>query len=224
MFIYILLVSISMIEALIFDVDGVLVDSMHLHANAWKKAFGEAGIDFDEKEIYGMEGANDKGIVEVVTKNLGIGTDIDIFTSVPARKHELFNIEDVRIFGGIDNLLQNLKNDFHLAVVSGSDRNAVEKMMERFFPGIFDVMISGNDVLRGKPDPEPYNKAVEELGVCKENCIVVENAPLGVEAAKNAGLFCIGLPTYVDSTQLEHADLILKDHAELVAYLDEMLE
>ncbi|MDW7731199.1 MAG: HAD family phosphatase [Methanolobus sp.] len=211
-----------MIEALIFDVDGVLVDSMHLHARAWKKAFGEAGIEFDEKDIYGMEGANDKGIVEMIMKNLDTVVNEDIFTSVPLRKHELFNIDDVRMFDGIGNCLAGLKNDYLLAVVSGSDRNAVENMMGRFFPDIFDVMVSGSDVICGKPDPYPYNKAVEQLGVSKENCIVVENAPLGVEAAKSAGLFCIGLPTYVDSTQLECADLVLKDHAELIAYLREI--
>ncbi|WP_406656642.1 HAD family phosphatase [Methanolobus sp. ZRKC2] len=213
-----------MIEALIFDVDGVLVDSMHLHAHAWKTAFAEAGIDFDEREIYGMEGANDKGIVEMVTKSLDKEIDDGIFNSVPARKHELFNVDDVKVFDGMDTCLQNLKNDLLLAVVSGSDRSAVEKMMGRFFPDTFNVMVSGSDGIQGKPNPDPYNKAVEELGVRKENCIVVENAPLGVEAAKSAGLFCIGLPTYVDSTQLEHANLVLKNHEELIAYLKETLE
>lgn len=217
-----MLFSIYMIEALIFDVDGVLVDSMHLHAWAWKKAFEEAGIEFDENEIYGMEGANDKGIVEMVMKKLDTAVNEDILTSVPLRKHELFNIDDVRMFDGIGNCLANLKNDYHLAVVSGSDRNAVVKMMGRFFPDIFDVMVSGSDVIRGKPNPDPYIKAVEQLGVSRENCIVVENAPLGVKAAKSAGLFCIGLPTYVDSTELKYADLVLKDHAELIAYLREI--
>ncbi|MBN2110810.1 MAG: HAD family phosphatase [Methanosarcinaceae archaeon] len=213
-----------MIEALIFDFDGVLVDSMHLHARAWKMAFAEAGMEFDERKIYGMEGANDNGIIEMVTKDADTEMYSDIFASVPARKHELFNVDDVRIFDGMDIFLRDHRDDVLLAVVSGSDRTAVEKMMQRFFPDTFNVIVSGCDVIRGKPHPDPYNRAIEELGVCKENCVVVENASLGVEAAKKAGLFCIGLPTYVDSAQLDHADLVLKDHSELVTYLKEVLE
>jgi len=208
-----------MIEALIFDCDGVLVDSMHLHTKAWKMAFEEAGIGLNEKEIYWMEGANDNGIIEMVLKNAEIASSSDIFRSVPGRKHELFNVDEVRSFDGINEYLKELKDKLKLAVVSGSDRDALEKMTGKFFPDIFDVMVSGNDVSRGKPQPDPYNKAVDELGVCRENCIVVENAPLGVEAAKAAGLFCIGLPTYVDKNDLKHADVVLRDHAELIEYL-----
>jgi beta-phosphoglucomutase-like phosphatase (HAD superfamily) len=112
-----------------------------------------------------------------------------------------------------------MKNKFQLAVVTGSERVTVESFMDKFFPGIFDVIVSGEDVHYGKPYPEPYLKAVDLLGIEKEECLVVENAPMGVESAKRAGLYCVGVPTYVSPNKLSQADIVLKDHSSLTDYL-----
>ena len=211
-----------MIEALIFDMDGVLIDSMHLHALAWKNAFMEVGISIDEKDIFALEGENDVGIVKrVLGMNENASADMDtILTTVPARKHQLFDRDSVSLFDGVDYMLRQIKTKFRLAVVSGSDRKIVEMMMEKYFPGIFDVVVSGDDTKNGKPAPDPYNKAVEMLGISKDNCIVVENAILGVESAKNAGIFTIGIPTYLTRKELEHADIVLHDHEELFRLIE----
>ncbi|WP_091938083.1 HAD family hydrolase [Methanolobus profundi] len=211
-----------MIEALIFDMDGVLIDSMHLHSNAWKTAFAEAGIEIDEKDIFHLEGENDTGIVKSImnSKNIDPCRLEDILTTIPSRKHEIFDIDKAVMFEGMDKCLKKLKNKFKLAVVSGSDKVVVDTIMERIFPGIFNAIVSGDDTINGKPDPDPYNKAVEMLGVEKENCIVIENAILGVTSAKNAGIFTVGSPTYLDRKELEHADIVLQDHAELYRFLE----
>jgi len=210
------------IEALIFDMDGVLIDSMHLHAMAWKTAFMEEGISIDERDIFALEGENDTGIVKrvlVINGNNSIDMET-ILTSVPARKHQLFDRNSVTLFDGVDDILRQIKGKFKLAVVSGSDRKIVEMMMEKYFPGIFDVVVSGDDTEYGKPAPDPYNKAVEMLGISKDNCIVVENATLGVESANNAGIFTVGLPTYLTRKELEHADIVLHDHEELFRLIE----
>lgn len=211
-----------MIEALIFDMDGILIDSMHLHASAWKTAFQEAGIEIDEREIFYLEGENDTGIVKNVmnSKNIAPKRLDELLESVAPRKHELFDRNAALIFIGMDECLKKLKNRFKLGVVSGSDRNVVKMIMEKYFPGIFDAIISGDDTENGKPAPDPYNKAVEILGIEKENCIVIENAILGVRSAKNAGIFSIGIPTYIDRKELEHADIVLRDHKELFRFLE----
>ena len=215
-----------MIEALIFDMDGVLIDSMHLHALAWKTAFMEAGISIDERDIFALEGENDIGIVKRVLGMSGNDpTEMEtrlstVSATVPARKHQLFDRNSVTVFDGVDEMLRQIKDKFMLAVVSGSDSRIVEIMMEKYFPGIFDVIVSGDDTENGKPAPDPYNKAVEMLGVRKDNCIVVENAILGVESAKNAGIFTVGLPTYLTRKELEHADIVLHDHAELFRFIE----
>ncbi|SDG35118.1 haloacid dehalogenase superfamily, subfamily IA, variant 3 with third motif having DD or ED [Methanolobus vulcani] len=211
-----------MIEALIFDMDGVLIDSMHLHAMAWKTAFMEEGISIDERDIFALEGENDTGIVKrvlVINGNNSIDMET-ILTSVPAKKHQLFDRNSVTLFDGVDDILRQIKGKFKLAVVSGSDRKIVEMMMEKYFPGIFDVVVSGDDTEYGKPAPDPYNKAVEMLGISKDNCIVVENATLGVESANNAGIFTVGLPTYLTRKELEHADIVLHDHEELFRLIE----
>ncbi|WP_407282749.1 HAD family phosphatase [Methanolobus sp. WCC1] len=209
-------------EALIFDMDGVLLDSMHLHAMAWKNAFMEAGISIDERDIFALEGENDSGIVKrVLGMNVNESIDMEaILTTLPERKHQLFDRDNVILFDGVDDILRQINGKFRLAVVSGSDRKIVEMMMAKYFPGIFDVIVSGDDTEKGKPAPDPYNKAVEMLKVSKENCIVVENAILGVESAKNAGVFTIGIPTYLTRKELEHADIVLHDHEELFRLIE----
>jgi len=211
-----------MIEALIFDMDGVLIDSMPLHAKAWKTAFREVGIIIDEIEIFRLEGENDTGIVKRVLdgKYSDCCETDELFVSVPARKHELFDKESVTVFHGMDTCLLSLKNRFMLAVVSGSDKSFVERMTQKYFSGIFDVIVSGDDTTKGKPEPDPYYKAVEMLGTDKQECIVIENAILGVMSAKNAGIFTIGLPTYIDRKELGQADIVLQDHAELFRFLN----
>lgn len=130
---------------------------------------------------------------------------------------------DVKPFPGINDYLELLSGNYLLAVVSGSDRNAVNGVLDRHFHVHFDAVVSGDDIVNGKPSPDPYLKALEYLGTDPENCIVFENAPYGVEAAKNAGIYCIGIPTYVDPQLLGMADKVLEDHLSLVAYLHRLV-
>ena len=138
-------------EALIFDMDGVLLDSMHLHAMAWKNAFMEAGISIDERDIFALEGENDSGIVKrVLGMNVNESIDMEaILTTLPERKHQLFDRDNVTLFDGVDDMLRQINGKFRLAVVSGSDRKIVEMMMTKYFPGIFDVIVSGDDTENG---------------------------------------------------------------------------
>ncbi|WP_094228294.1 HAD family hydrolase [Methanolobus psychrotolerans] len=209
-----------MYKGIIFDSDGVLVDSMPYHAKAWVDVFAEFGICVTENEIYEIEGSNHVGVINIFFQKAGRVPGPDIYDTILEKKREHFlENNHAKAFKGMYECLNSLKDKFKLAVASGADRTIVTSLMEKFYPGIFDAIVSGEDVKNGKPDPEPYNRAVEMLGLDKDNCFVVENAPLGVKAAKNAGLFCIGVPTYLDMAKLQEADLILKSHAELIEYL-----
>ena len=214
----------SMKQALIFDMDGVLVDSMHLHAAAWKMAFLEEGIAISQDSIYRLEGANDRGIIDSILHHQGISGSFDSFSSIAARKQTFFDIRNVKPFPGITRCLELLSKDYLLAVVSGSDRNVVDGILDRHFSVNFNAVVSGDDVVKGKPDPDPYLKALEYLGADPENCIVFENAPYGVEAAKKAGIYCVGIPTYVDPQLLKMADKVLRNHLNLMKYLHLLLQ
>jgi len=213
------------IEAIISDFDGVLVDSMSFHAQAWKTSFREAGIDIEKEEIYILEGSNHRGIIEKIFEKQGLVPTEEDIEQIHERKKELFfKNQEVYVFDGMDEIFRSLQTKFKLAVVSGSDRVIVETLMGKFYPEIFNTIIAGTDIEKGKPDPEPYLTAVKRLAVQKDKCIVLENATLGVEAAKNAGLFCIAVPTYVSADLLKRADIVVRDHRELVKYLCSLLD
>lgn len=200
--------------------DGVLVDSMPYHADAWIEVFAEIGIHINRQDIYDIEGSNHEGIIRLVFRKAGRTPIPEDFKVLARKKMEIFTkINKVTVFPGIYECLGFLKNKSLLGVVSGSDRDVVMEMLLRFFPETFDAVVTGNDVKEGKPAPEPYLKAVGMLKLEKDECIVIENAPLGVESAKSAGLFCIGIPTYVGAQRLKRADVVLGNHGMLREYI-----
>lgn len=204
------------IKAIIFDMDGVLVDSMPDHAEAWKQAFEASDIKIDRRDIYELEGSNHEQVVELIFRRFGRNPSHEDILELSRREIEVFNrIKNVRPFEGINELLSVLARKYKLAVVSGSDRGTVHDIIDTFFPGIFQVIIDGGDVKKSKPAPEPYLKAVEKLGVPKDQCLVIENAPLGIRSAKSAGLRCIAIPTYLERERMKEADVIVDSHREL---------
>jgi beta-phosphoglucomutase len=208
------------IAAIIFDMDGVLVDSMPYHADAWVSVFKDVGLNIRREDIYELEGSNYTGIINLVFKKAGRTPEPADFLKLAQKKQEIFSkINKAKVFNGIYECINSLKGKCLLAVASGSDSAVVIELIERFFPGTFSAIVTGNDVTEGKPSPEPYLKVVEMLKVNKDECIVIENAPLGVESAKRAGLYCIAIPTYVKPELLKDADVVLANHAMLKEYV-----
>lgn len=207
-------------KAIIFDMDGVLVDSMPYHAEAWKQAFSIVGINIEREAIYELEGSNHRQLVDIIFRHFGRTPTEDDIRKLNSKKVEIFNrIEQAVPFEGIKELLASLKQKHKLAVVSGSNRKTVHDILNKFFPGIFDVIIDGDDTPESKPSPVPYLNAVGKLGISKEHCLVVENAPLGIRSAKSAGLRCIAIPVYLDRKFLEEADVVVESHMELGKYI-----
>ncbi|MDK2892276.1 MAG: beta-phosphoglucomutase [Methanohalophilus sp.] len=200
------------------------MDSMPYHAEAWIRAFAEVDVNITADQIYGIEGSNHIGIVNRIFEINGKKPSETLINSIADRKRELFfELGRSKAFDGMQECLKSLHSKYNLALVSGSNRQIVDELVSKFYQGIFDAIVSGSDILSGKPAPDPYLKAMEMLDISPDKCVVVENAPLGVEAAKNAGLFCIAVPTYVDSNKLKNADIIVADHRELLQYLYSLL-
>lgn len=213
-----------MLKAFIFDMDGVLIDSMPDHADAWKTVLAGAGVNITKEDIYEIEGSNHEGVIRLMFEKAGKNPEARHFDELPEQKREIFRrTSNLKAFEGINRCLNVLKKKYSLAVVSGSDRIVVQALIEKFFPDIFEVIISGEDVKEGKPSPEPYLKAVQMLRIKAEEALVIENAPLGVESAKRAGLYCVAIPTYVEPATLEKADKVLKNHAALFRYLADII-
>jgi beta-phosphoglucomutase len=212
-----------MLKAIIFDVDGVLVDSMRFQADAWAEAFKEVGITVSRKDIYELEGSNDKRLIKEIFGKAGKEPEPEQFEQLPKRKREFLEFDRIKPFKGIPECLDELKRNFILAMVSGSNRDTVGKIVDKFFSGYFDVIINGSDLERGKPDPDPYLKALEMLDLTKNECIVIENAPLGITAAKRAGLYCVAVASMLEPEAVQHADLVLGNHAVLLKYLKSLI-
>lgn len=212
-----------MLKAIIFDMDGVLVDSMRFQADAWAKAFQDADINIVREDIYELEGSNDKRLIKSIFKEARKEPEPEHFERLPEKKRDLLEFDRIKPFEGIPECLDELKRHFRLAMVSGSNRNTVGKIVDKFFSGYFDVVINGSDLERGKPDPDPYLKALEMLGLTKNECMVIENAPLGITAAKRAGLYCVAVASMLEPEKVQHADLVLEDHASLFDYLKSLI-
>ena len=216
--------SVIMLRSIIFDMDGVLVDSMPSHADAWIAVSREIGAKVSREDIYEIEGANHILGIQWLFEKAGKEVQPHLYEEIKRKKVEFFSANaSITPFDGMFECLRDLKQHFSLAVVTGSDRYTVKGIIDDFFPDVFDIIVCGEDVHYGKPFPDPYLKAVELLCMGKSECMVVENAPMGVESAKKAGLFCVGVPTYVLPSRLSAADLVLPDHPALYAYLHKFI-
>ena len=212
-----------MLKAIIFDVDGVLVDSMYFQADAWYKAFKEEDIEINRKDIYLLEGSNDRGIIVDIFEKAGKKLESWHIKHLANKKREVFEFDKIEPFKDIPGCLKELKLYFKLAAVSGSSGDMVKKTVNKFFPDYFDVVIAGDELERGKPNPDPYLKALEKLDLTKDECIVVENAPMGITAAKRAELYCVAVASTLETEKLQHADLVFEDHATLIDYLESLI-
>lgn len=176
-------------DAIIFDLDGVLVDSMPTHVRAWQAAFESvAGVKVTEREIYLLEGMRG---MELIMKIFGQkGKDNLLAKEVHDEKNRLFRtIRRSDPFDGAAKMLDLIR--LPKAVVSGSAKADVEAILgEAFGKSKFSAIITADDVKVGKPDPTAFLEASKQLKVSPHKTVVVENAPLGAVAARKAGMGC----------------------------------
>lgn len=124
-----------------------------------------------------MEGAKTINIIYKLLEKEGIDpASLDLDSLLTKYRREFVESASFPVFGELTCVLRDLKEKFLLAVVSGADRNIVHSTVNSLFPSIFDVVVTGDDVECGKPNPDPFLKALEMLDVDKEECLVIENA------------------------------------------------
>ena len=99
----------------------------------------------------------------------------------------------------------------------------VERVTNEFFPSYFDVIITGDEMERSKPNPDPYLKALEKLNLNNKECIVVENSPFGISAANRAEIYCVAIASTLEPEKLKNADIVLNDHIALFKYLKNLI-
>ncbi len=192
--------------------DGVVVDGMPYHIKSWKDALSTIDMTVTDLEIYLMEGMTGRETMEIFIKKSNRSISNETAEKIIKLKRKIFNdIFTVTLIQGVkDFLFQLKKRQFNLALVTGTRLVVVNKVLTMGLNNIFELILTGEMVNKGKPDPEPYLKAVNKLNVKKEDCIVIENAPAGITSAKSAGLTCFAIQTSLPQEYLKDADMIFK--------------
>jgi HAD superfamily hydrolase (TIGR01509 family) len=210
-----------LLNSVIFDMDGVVVDGMPYHIESWKKALLTVGISVTDLEIYLMEGMTGEETIQELTSKKNKFLSDESIRNVLKLKRKIFkDIFTVKLMKGSQELLLELQRlNYRLALVTGTRLEVVNKVLQMGLEGVFEIIITGEMVNNGKPDPEPYLKAVNELNVDKESCLVIENAPAGITSAKSAGLTCFAVQTSLPEEYLKSADKIFRSIDDLSAFL-----
>ncbi len=202
--------------------DGVITNTMPVHFRAWRKIFREEGLQVNDCEIYMREGQ--PGIVTVKEIFQARGRPFDKLQAeeILARKERLFKkIVKRRFIPGAFAFLHFIKNkDLTLALVTGTARHEVRRIMPKKLLDLFSVVVTGGDVKRGKPHPEPYLLALKKLKLKPKEAVVIENAPFGIYSAKQAKLKCLALQTSLPKTYLKEADLVFGSFSQLRRKVD----
>jgi HAD superfamily hydrolase (TIGR01509 family) len=199
------------LKAVLFDMDGVLFDSMPYHAEAWHKVMCERRMPLSREEAYLHEGRTGASTINIVCRReQNREASQEEIESIYKEKTAVFNrFPEANPMPGARNLLDKVKaNKLIPMVVTGSGQNSLLDRLESNFPNTFrqELMVTAFDVKYGKPDPEPYLMALAKGGLKPNQAIVVENAPLGVEAGVAAGIFTIAVNTGpLDDDVLLHA-------------------
>lgn len=203
--------------AVIFDMDGVLVDSYRAHFASWVRLYGELGIEYTAAAFAADFGRTSR---DILRRTMGADLGDQRIRELDERKESFYRDilrQEFPAMDGAVELIDALANDSFLLAVgsSGPPENialCLEKLGRR---ATFAVVVTGADVTRGKPDPQMYQLAAERLEVPAAACAVVEDAVHGVEAAHRAGMASIALTGTTTREQLSYADLVVDHLREL---------
>lgn len=219
------------VKAFLFDMDGVLFDSMPNHAKAWVHAFVSLGLKFTDYDVYMREGMTGSSTInEVFGAQLGRCATEEECQRIYQFKSQYFeSLPAAKVIPDVDGVLSTIgAAGKEIFLVTGSGQASLLDKLNHAFPGIFqkERMVTAYDVKKGKPDPEPYLMALAKGGLKADQAIVVENAPLGVRSAVAAGILTIAVNTGIlrDEELLNNgADLLYHSMAELKADLPRIL-
>lgn len=188
------------LQAALIDMDGVLYDSMRNHTAAWYRMATEMGIECCRDEFYLYEGMTGAATIDILfNRAYGRCATADEARELYARKALYFTELGAPVMmPDADRMLSTLKiSGLRRVLVTGSGQQSILDRIDRDYPGIFlpGKRVTARNVTHGKPHPEPYLKGAEMAGCQACQCMVIENAPLGVQAGKAAGCFTVAVAT-----------------------------
>lgn len=214
-----------MIKAAIFDLDGVIVDTAHYHYIAWKRLASEFGINLTPSQNELLKGVSRMKSLEIILDMGKVNLSEGEKEKLAERKNKWFveYIESIRpeeIFPGVKELLVQIRKQGIKVGLASSSKNAPRVIELLGIASEFDTLVDGTMIVHTKPDPEIFLLTARNLGVKPAACVVFEDAEAGVEAAKAAGMKCVGVGS-VD--QLSKADRVIARTGDFnLAWLDQL--
>jgi beta-phosphoglucomutase len=207
-----------MIKGALFDLDGVIADTLHYHYLAWQHMFAKRGGSVRELTVLLHEGRASREILPTLMAESGVRIPEQEWHGFIEEKRAYFrSIVQVGYYPGAFETIEALKTrGFRVALVTACALKNMQHALGREQQRHFDFIITGDEVPRAKPNPDPYLIAARQLGLKAEECVVVENAPLGIEAAKNAGMYCVAVETTLGREHLKLADCVVARIVDLL--------
>jgi len=198
-------------KTILWDMDGVISDSYSFHFAAWRETFAKKGIKFSKEDFTKLFGTRNDFIVRSIMGREFPEKDVKI---VVQEKEETFRRKatgNIKPFPGVVRLLNSLKKgNFKLGLASSAPKENIDlAFSELNLTGIFNCIVSGQEVTESKPSPQIYLLAAKKLGVIPNDCVVIEDSPLGVKAAKTAGMKCLAITNTHSRQELEEADRVV---------------
>ncbi|HDX8589498.1 TPA: beta-phosphoglucomutase family hydrolase [Aeromonas dhakensis] len=175
-------------DALIFDMDGTLVDSMPRHLDAWEATSAEFGLPFDRAQLNEYGGIPTRKIVAILAEQHGLDIDAEAFTR---RKVALYmeHIQQVSVFPAMWELVRRCHGKVPMGIGTGSPRNQAESILKSTgLDAYIQVVVSADDVVNHKPHPDTFLQVAEQLGANPANCLVFEDTQIGLQAGRAAGM------------------------------------
>lgn len=183
--------------AAIFDCDGTLADTMPLHYQAWTASLAPHGVAFPEETFYEWGGVTTRDIVIRLNERYGAAMDPDAFTHAKEEAYAVL-IPQVKVLALVEAEVRRLHGRCPLVVASGGLRFIIERTLDTIgLRAYFDAVVTSEDVVRGKPEPDIFLLAAERANVAPADCVVYEDSPSGLEAARRAGMRTVDVRPYL---------------------------
>ncbi len=213
-----------MIQAVVFDFDGVLADSEPLHLTASQEVFSSIGVTLTREEYYARYlGYDDETLIRVLARDRGWQPTEEQVAALISEKARVFDavIERTEVlFPGAAECVERLAREFPLGIASGALRHEIEMILRRArLDRHFRFIVASGDTPNSKPAPDPYARAAQLHALPPGACVAIEDSRWGIESAKTAGLKCVGITHTYPAHELSVADRVVSSLGEFTAEL-----
>ncbi|MGK0467028.1 HAD family hydrolase [Clostridium sp.] len=210
-----------MLKAVIFDMDGVIIDSEPTHMKLENEAYKKLGIDVSTDEHHTFVGTTSYYMWEVLKNKYKLDKSLEELVDYDRNiffKYLMSDECEIILIDGVKELIKDLyENGVKLAIASSSPLNVIEAIAKKFeIEQYFEALVTGDFVKKSKPEPDIFIFASEKLGVSPRNCVVIEDSHNGVLATKKAGMKCVGINSDPEGSQdISMADLVINSFKEV---------